>query len=480
GLMGGGAPFGGTERRAAAQPGPPTRPASRTLVGRRTGEDMTEPTGSAPTRLPPPAPGRRPRLPLAVWALGVVAFLMGTSELVVVGLLPELASTFRIPVAGAGLLVTIYAVGMMLGAPIMALATLRMPRRTALLVALVVFAAAHVVTAFSATFGLTLAARFVAALANGTFWAVGAVVATDAAGPGSSARALSVMVSGFTLANVVGAPLGTALGQALGWQSPFLLLAGLTLGATVLVGRQVSAQPPAHVDIRSAVRAETVALKRPAIWLMYAATALVPGGLLATYSYVAPLLLERAHVSTAVVPLALLLYGVGAVAGVVFAGRYGDHRPLAVLTGAVVVQLSVLVATTLWGGNGPVAIALLIVLGAAAMVTNPVLVALVVRVAGGANTLAVALSTSAFNIGIAFGSALGGVALSSAALGLQGPSIVGSALTALALPLLAAFAVTGRARALSAAAEPADRGVTGARRGASPKADRNPAPTGDG
>lgn len=385
-----------------------------------------------------------------MWVLGVVAFIMGTSELVVVGLLPELAATFEVPTATAGLLVTIYALGMMLGAPIMALATLRMPRRTALLAALVMFAASHVVTAFSSTIGIIITARFIAALANGTFWAVGAVVATDAAGPGSSARALSVMVSGFTLANVVGAPLGTALGQALGWQSPFLLLAALTLGATVLVAKQVSVERPPHVNIRSAVRAETAALKRPSIWLIYAATALVPGGLLATYSYVAPLLVDRAHVPAGVVPLALLCYGVGAVAGVVFAGRHGDHRPVTVLAGAVAVQLLVLVAITLWGENGPVAIALLVFLGAAAMVTNPVLVALVVRAAGGANTLAVALSTSSFNIGIAFGSALGGAALSSAALGLRGPSIVGSALSALALLPLAGFALAGRARARGA------------------------------
>lgn len=385
----------------------------------------------------------RPRLPLVVWALGVVAFLMGTSELVVVGLLPELGAAFRVPTASVGLLVTIYAVGMMFGAPIMALATLRMSRRTALMAALLVFAASQFVTAFSSTMGLTLVVRFIAALANGTFWAVGAVVATDAAGPGSSARALSVMVSGFTLANVVGAPLGTALGQGLSWQAPFLVLGALTLGATFLVARQVSADRPPHVDIRSAVRAETSALKRPSIWLLYTATALIPGGLLATYSYVAPLLLDRAHVPPAVVPLALLGYGVGAVVGVVFAARYGDHRPLAVLAGAVVLQLSALVGTAVWGGNGAAMIVLLVVLGAAALVTNPVLVALVVRVAGPSNTLAVALSTSAFNVGIAFGSALGGAALSSA-LGLQGPSVVGAALTALSLVPLAGFAWAGR------------------------------------
>jgi DHA1 family inner membrane transport protein len=376
-----------------------------------------------------------------------------------VGLLPQLAAAFRVSTAGAGLLVTVYAIGMMIGAPIMALATLHVPRRTALLAALVVFAVSQVVTAFSSTMGLTVGARFVAALANGTFWAVGAVVATDAAGPGSSARALSVMVSGFTLANVVGAPLGTALGQAAGWQSPFLLLAALTLGATVLVARQVSAAGPSHVDIGSAVRAETAPLGRPPIWLLYAGTALIPGGLLATYSFVAPLLLDRAHVAAGIVPLGLLGYGLGAVAGVAFAGRYGDRRPLAVLVGAVVVQLAVLVAMTAWGENGAVVVALLVVLGAAALVTNPVLVALVVRAAGGANTLAVALSTSAFNVGIAVGSALGGVALSSAALALRGPPIVGSLLTALALLPLAALAWTWRARAAGVVAATGDAGA---------------------
>jgi DHA1 family inner membrane transport protein len=384
---------------------------------------------------------RRARLPLVVWTLGVVAFLMGTGELIVVGLLPELATTFAIPTADAGLLVTVYAIGMMIGAPVMALATLRLPRRTSLVAALVVFAVAQIAMAVSPNLALAVLARFVAALANGTFWAVGAVVATDAAGTRSSARAISVMVSGFTLANVVGAPIGTALGQALTWRGPFLVLTVLAVGATVLVARQVAAQPPGHVDVRSAIRSETGVLKRPALWVLYAATALIPGGLLATFSYVAPLLIDRAHVPAAVVPLALLGYGIGAVVGVLLGGRYGDRRPLSVLVGAVVVQLVVLIAITVWGDAGGVVVPLLVVLGGAGVLVNPVLTALVVQIAGRANTLAVALSTSAFNVGIAVGSALGGVALSSA-LGLTGPPIVGWALTAVALLPLAVLAVS--------------------------------------
>ncbi|MCU1474826.1 MFS transporter [Amnibacterium sp.] len=389
------------------------------------------------------SPGARRRLPLVVWVLGAVAFLMGTSELIVVGLLPQFAATFSVPTADAGLLVTVFAVGMMLGAPVMSLATLRMSRRTALIAALLAFAAAQIVIAVSVVFPLTLVARFVAAAANGTFWAVGAVVATAAVGAGSSARALSVMVSGFTLANVVGAPLGTVLGLALGWPGPFLVLAVLALAATALVVRQVPGDPPARTDIRSAVRSETAVLKRPSMWLIYAATALIPGGLLATYSYVAPLLIERAHLPSAAVPLGLLAYGLGSLAGVVLAGRWGDHRPLLVLVAAVGVLVAVQVAMALWGDDGPLTIALLVVLGAAGLIVNPVLVALVVRATDGGKTLAVALSTSAFNLGIALGSALGGVALSGA-LGLQGPPIVGSVLTALALLPLAGLAWSGR------------------------------------
>lgn len=404
---------------------------------------MTAGDGVVAAHVPASGTPARQRLPLVVWTLGVVAFLMGTSELVVVGLLPELSDTFGIPVADIGLLVTVYAVGMMLGAPVMALAILRMSRRTALVAALLVFAGAQVAMAASPSMPVAVLARFVAALANGTFWAVGAVVATDAVGTGSSARAVSVMVSGFTFAGVVGAPLGTAFGQAIGWRGPFLLLTVLALGTTALVVRQVRAVVPAHVDLRSAVRAETAVLRRPSLWLIYTATALIPGGLLATFSYVAPLLIDRAGVPAAVVPVALLGYGLGAVVGVALGGRYGDRGPVAVLAWAVAVLVAVLVAMTLWGGNGVLVIALLVVLGAAGVLVNPVLTALVVHATGAAHTLALALSTSSFNVGIAVGSALGGVALASA-LGPVGPPLVGAMLTALALLPLAALAWTGR------------------------------------
>jgi DHA1 family inner membrane transport protein len=240
----------------------------------------------------------------------------------------------------------------------------------------------------------------------------------------------------------------------LGWRGPFVLLTVFAVGAAVLVAKQVAADPPGEVDIRSAVRSETAVLKRPALWLLYLATALIPGGLLATFSYVAPLLLDRAHVPSAIVPVALLGYGVGAVVGVLLGGRFGDHRPLVVLVSAVAVQILVLVAMTVWGADGAVVVPLLVVLGGAGVLVNPVLTALVVQIAGSANTLAVALSTSAFNVGIAFGSALGGVALGGA-LGLIGPPVVGWVLTALALLPLGVLAATARRGSRIGAAEPA-------------------------
>lgn len=167
-----------------------------------------------------PVPTEKVNLPPVVWLLGAITFIMGTSEMIVTGLLPQLSGALGVSVSSAGMLITVFAVGMMIGAPVMSLATLRLPRRNALIAALLVFAAGHVVGALSSGLGLAMVGRFAAALGNGTFWAVGAVIATAAAGPAASTRAMGVMVGGTTLANVVGVPLGTAAGQLSGWQTP--------------------------------------------------------------------------------------------------------------------------------------------------------------------------------------------------------------------------------------------------------------------
>ncbi|MCG7202271.1 MFS transporter [Streptomyces arenae] len=385
-------------------------------------------------------PAGTTKLPPVVWLLGAVAFLMGTTELVVAGLLPEISTALGVSVAHAGLLITVFAIGMMLGAPAMAMATLRLPHRSTLITALLVFAAGHIAGALSPTFAIALIGRFAAALGTGTFWAVGAVVATAAAGPAASTRAMGVMIGGVTLANIVGVPLGTAGGQLLGWQGPFWVLAVLSLIATVVIARQLPADKGGS---DTSVRAELCSVKHIRLWLVYLAIALVQGAVLATYSYVAPLLTERAELPQALVPLAMLGYGAGALAGTTFAGRRGDSRPYVTAIPAAAVTAVMLGAITLWATNSIAAVILIVLLGAAGIMTNPILVGEVVRIAGPGRALPMALATSAFNVGIAAGSWIGGIALTSS-LGLRGPSLAGFFLALVALLPLGILAASRR------------------------------------
>src|SRR3954470_6925293 len=179
------------------------------------------------------------RLPFVIYVLALGTFLMGTTEFVLAGLLPEIAGDLGVSVAQAGLMITVFAVGMIVGAPLMAMLTLRLPRRLTLGLALGVFAAGHVIVALGSSFAVLLAARFLTALATGAFWAVANVVAARTAGPASSSRALGVVGSGAMLANVVGVPLGALAGQLVGWRGPFWALAALAAASIALIARYV-------------------------------------------------------------------------------------------------------------------------------------------------------------------------------------------------------------------------------------------------
>ncbi|WP_328413541.1 MFS transporter [Streptomyces violaceus] len=385
-------------------------------------------------------PAGKVKLPPVVWLLGAVAFLMGTSEFVISGLLPQISGALDVSVSSAGTLITAFAVGMMIGAPVMSMATQRLPRRSALVAALLVFAAGHVAGALSSSLGLAIVGRVAAALGNGTFWAVGAVVATAAAGPAAGTRAMGVMVGGITLANIVGVPLGTAAGQLGGWQAPFWMLAALAVAAAAVVARRL---PADTTRADTSLRAEATALKHPRLWLVYLAIALIQAGIMAAYSYVAPLLTDRAHLATAVVPLAMLGFGVGALAGTTVGGRLGDRRPYATLIPATALTSALLAAITLWATNSVVAVVLVVLLGGAGFANNPIVVGEVVRIAGADRSLPMALATSAFQVGIAAGSWLGGIALTSG-LGLRGPSLAGFAFALAALLPLGLLAASHR------------------------------------
>ncbi|UUU30290.1 MFS transporter [Streptomyces sp. CA-210063] len=386
----------------------------------------------------PSASGTTPgKLPFVVWVLAAGTFLMGTTEFVVAGLLPELAGDLGVSVSHAGLLITAFAIGMIVGAPTMAMATLRLPQRRTLILALSVFCLGHLVAALSTSFTIVLIARVVTALATGAFWSVGFVVATAAAGRHNATRATGVMIGGLTLANVVGVPIGSFAGQFTGWRGPFWALAVLSGLAAVFIGRFIPAQEQ-HVEV--SIRDEVRALRQGRLWLALGAAMLIMGGVLATYTYVAPLLTDRAGIPAGAVPLVLIAFGVGALGGTTTGGRLGDRRPMVTTITAAAATALVLLLMIPLSGNPVTATLLVFLMGLTGFTVNPVVTALAMRFAGDAPTLTSALTTSAFNIGIAAGSALAGTALESS-LGLTGPPLVGTVIATLTLLPLIALAV---------------------------------------
>ncbi|TSE01510.1 MFS transporter [Skermania sp. ID1734] len=380
------------------------------------------------------------RLPAVVYVIGAGIFLMGTTEFMIAGLLPEVAMDLGVDVARAGLLVTAFAAGMIIGPPVMALATVRLPARATLVGALAVFAAGHIVAAVSDSFAIVTASRVITALATGTFWAVGAVVATAVAGPGASARALAVMSGGLSLAVVAGVPLGTFAGQLTGWRGPFWMLAVLAIVAIGAVARFAPADAGEPGD-RLSARDEVSAVRPWRMWVVLGAIMLAQAGFLGAYSYISPLLTDRAGIPAGLVPVVLVGFGIGALVGTAIGGRIGDRYPLATVAAAVSLTATALLVLAAAASHSPIVVILVVLLGACGLGANPVLIAQTLRQAGGGSTLASSLATAAFNLGTAAGSALAGATLTTS-LGLVGPAVLGAVLTGSALAPIAVLAAT--------------------------------------
>ncbi len=404
--------------------------ARRTIHHRSTTKDASAMSTTAATVDDTPVA----RLPSVIYVLAAGVFLMGTTEFVVAGILPEIADGLNVSVADAGLMITVFAVGMIVGTPSMAILTLRLSRRLTLTLALAVFAVGHLIVAVTDSFAMVLGARFLTALATGAFWAVAAVVGAQAAGPDKSSKALGIVLGGGMLANVIGVPIGAFAGQAIGWRGPFWALAALAVVAAVVIYRQV----PEDRDARSvpSVRAELAGLRDVRVWLVLAGAAIVCGSSLAAYSFIVPLLTENTGLSPSAVPLVLVGYGVGAFIGSNLGGTLGARRPFAVLFTSATATLLVLVALALLSHNVVATIVLVVLLGLFGMSTNPILVGMAVRYADQAPTLASALSTASFNAGTAVGSWIAGRALATS-LGATGPIVVGAGVASLYfLPLV--------------------------------------------
>ncbi|MCX5603604.1 MFS transporter [Streptomyces phaeochromogenes] len=365
-------------------------------------------------------------MPLAVYVLGLSVFALGTSEFMLSGLLPAVADDMNVSIPRAGLLISAFAVGMVVGAPLLAVATLRMPRRTTLISLIAVFGVGQIAGALAPNYAVLFASRVVSALACAGFWAVGAAVAIAMVPVNARARALAVMIGGLSIANVLGVPAGAFLGESLGWRSAFWAVGAASAVALVGVATLIPRIP--LPDEKPQLRRELRIYRDRQVWLSISLIAFAAGGVFCAFSYLAPLLTDVSGLDDSWVPVVLGLFGVGALIGTMIGGRIADAHLFGVLLSGIAASSVLLVALALLGQYAVAAVTLAFLLGVSAFYTAPALNARMFNVAGKAPTLAGATTTAAFNLGNTGGPWIGGAVID-AGLGFASPAWAGAALT---------------------------------------------------
>ncbi|MGW6506081.1 Cmx/CmrA family chloramphenicol efflux MFS transporter [Streptomyces niveus] len=373
-------------------------------------------------------------MPLAVYILGLSVFALGTSEFMLSGLLPPIADDMDVSIPQAGLLISAFAIGMVVGAPLLAAGTLRMPRRTTLIALISVFGVGQVAGALAPTYEVLFVSRVVSAFACAGFWAVGAAVAIAMVPKTSRARAMAVMIGGLSIANVLGVPAGAFLGTHLGWRSAFWAVGAASAIALVGVATLIPRIP--LPERKPELRRELLIYRDRQVWLAIAITALAAGGVFCAFSYLAPLLTDVAGLDEGWVPTVLALFGVGALIGTVIGGRVADAHLFGVLLSGVVASTVFLAALALLASSAVAVVVLSLLLGFSAFFTAPALNARMFNVAAAAPILAGATATSAFNLGNTGGPWLGGTVID-AGLGFASTAWAGAAMTVVAVGLVA-------------------------------------------
>ncbi|GGU27479.1 MFS transporter [Streptomyces lavendofoliae] len=370
-------------------------------------------------------------MPLALLALAIGAFGIGTTEFVIMGLLPEVAADFQVSIPTAGLLVTGYGLGVVLGAPLMTALGTRISRKRMLMLLMVLFIAGNVLSAAAPAFGVMLAGRVVASFAHGAFFGIGSVVAADLVAPEKKAGAIAMMFTGLTVANVVGVPLGTFIGQSAGWRTTFFLVAALGVLGLLGVAKLVPEQPrPEGVRLRH----EIAAFRNVQVLLAMAMTILGFGGVFAAITYITPMMTDVAGYSAGSVTWLLVLFGLGMVGGNLIGGAFADRALMPLLYVSLTALALVLALFTFTAHDKAAAAVTLTLIGALGFATVPPLQKRVLDQASGAPTLASAVNIGAFNLGNSLASWLGGLVIA-AGLGFTAPNWVGAALAASALVL---------------------------------------------
>ncbi|MFT0181790.1 MFS transporter [Pseudomonas benzopyrenica] len=368
-------------------------------------------------------------MPASLIVLALSAFAIGTTEFVIMGLLPNVAADLGVSIPSAGWLVTGYALGVAVGAPFMALATAHWPRKRALLALMGIFIVGNLLCAVASGYNMLMLARVVTALCHGAFFGIGAVVAASLVPENRRASAVALMFTGLTLANVLGVPLGTALGQAAGWRSTFWAV--VAIGVVALIGLW-RVLPADRNQPRADLRRELLALRGLGFWLALSMTVFFAASMFALFTYVAPLLQEVTGISPRGVTGTLLLIGLGLTLGNFIGGRLADWRLATSLVG-IFVALALTSAALRWTGQAfwPAEITLFL-WAAAAFAAVPALQINVVTFGKDAPNLVSTLNIGAFNVGNALGAWVGGLVIDHG-LGLTAVPLAASGLALLAL-----------------------------------------------
>ncbi|TDC70849.1 MFS transporter [Streptomyces hainanensis] len=396
-------------------------------------------------------------MPIALLALAIGAFGIGTTEFVVTGLLPEFEAEYGVSTPVAGFTASGYALGVVVGAPLMAILGGRTARKRLLMLMMVLFTVGNALSAVAPEFWVLLAGRVVSSLAHGAFFGVGSVVAAQLVGPTRRASAIALMFTGLTVANVVGVPAGTLLGQQVDWRLTFAVVAGIGVlalaGIAALVPAGAGDAPAAGRATGGGVRRELAAFREPQVLLAMAMTVLGFGGVFAAITYIAPMMTDAAGYAESSVTWLLALFGVGLVVGNLVGGRYADRALMPMLYVSLTALAVALALFTLTAGDKVGAAVTLPLIGAFGFATVPPLQKRILDNAADAPTLASAVNIGAFNLGNALAAWLGGLVLSAGG-GPTTPNLVGAAMAAGALVLAVLGATLERRRRLGRPAAP--------------------------
>jgi DHA1 family inner membrane transport protein len=381
------------------------------------------------------------RLPIQIYALTVGAFAIGTTEFVIMGLLPDVARDLGVGIPMAGFLVTGYAVGVVIGAPIFTLGTSRVPRKTLLIGLMSLFIAGNVLAAVAPNYPIMLVARIIAALNHGTFFGVGAVVAAGLVAPERKASAIALMFTGLALANILGVPLGTAIGQIWGWRATFWCVSALGILSALSIYILVK---PVKMEAEPDIRRELHSLTHLDVWIALFTTVLGFGGVFVVLTYIAPILLDVTGITREHITYAMLVFGAGLVIGNILGGRAADKALMPVLIGVLGLLALVMLAFTWTMAAVVPAYVTIFIWGIVAFATIAPLQTRVVATARGAPTLASSLNIAGFNLGNAGGALVGGLLIDAGA-GYRALTIAGAAISGAGLLLAAWGAARERA-----------------------------------